>query len=54
MSYGFVGSSGISVSSSAPPPDRVGRLRERRLLQVVLRQEREQVARVLEARMLVG
>ena len=33
---------------------RVGRLGERRRLEVVLRQEREEVARVLEARLLVG
>ena len=55
MSYGFVGSSGIRVSSSGDlAVARVGRLRERRPVEVVLRQEREQVARVLEARLLVG
>ena len=33
---------------------RVGRLRERRRVEIVLREEREQVARVLEAGLLVG
>ena len=55
MSYGFVGSSGTSVSSSGASRSRGSRRRrERRLLEVVLRQKREQVARVLEARLLVG
>jgi hypothetical protein len=54
MSYGLFGLSGISVSSSAPRGRARPTARERRRLEVVLRQEREQVARVLEARLLVG
>ena len=55
MSYGLFGLSGTSVSSSGSSRStRVGRLGVRRRVEVVLRQEREQVARVVEARLLVG
>ena len=55
MSYGFVASSGISVSSSgASRSTGSARLVVRRRLGVVLRQEAEQVARVLERGLLVG
>ena len=54
MSYGFVGSSGMSVSSSGSSRSggSVGR-EVRRRIEVVLRQERQEVARVLEAGLLV-
>ena len=55
MSYGLVGSSGISVSSSASSRSTGSDGSEYGGgSSVVLRQEREQVARVLEARLLVG
>ena len=54
MSYGLFGLSGTIESSSASSRSR-GSLgaRERRLVGVVLRQERDEIARVLEARLLV-
>ena len=55
MSYGFVGSSGIErVELGRLAVDRIGRRVVRRRLGVVLRQEAEQVARVLERGLLVG
>ena len=55
MSYGLFGLSGIErVELGVLAVGRIGRLGERRRLEVVLRQEREQVARVLEAGLLVG
>ena len=55
MSYGLFGLSGIErVELRALAVARIGRLGERRRVEVVLRQEREQVARVVEARLLVG
>ena len=55
MSYGFVGLvRDERVQLGVLTVDRVGRRRVRRRLEVVLGQEREQVARVLEARLLVG
>ncbi len=54
MSYGLFGFSGTSVSSAGVHPLRVvGGRHARRHLEVVLRQERHQVARVLEQRVLV-
>ena len=54
MSYGFVASSGTNESSSGVlAVDRIGGSGVRGALDVVLRQEREQVARVLEAGLLV-
>ena len=54
MSYGLFGLSGtIRVELGVLAVARVGRLEIRRRLEVVLRQEREQVARVVEAGLLV-
>ena len=54
MSYGLFGLSGTTVVELGVHPLRVvGRLHARRRLQVVLRQEADQVAAVLQARVLV-
>ena len=54
MSYGLSGRVGDErVELGRLAVDRVGRRRVRRRLEVVLGQEREQVARVLEHRLLV-
>ena len=54
MSYGLFGVvRDQRVELGVLAVGRIGRRRERRRLEVVLRQEREQVARVLEARLLV-
>ena len=53
MSYGFVASSGMSVQLRGLALDGIGWRRERGSLEVVLGEEREQVAGVLEHPLLV-